>query len=84
MTPNQDKRGVRPTAKNEKRFDKKSLGEIISSALSELSSQSKEASMYLISLANNGSLEKHQTKGNVAEMAKELLQKLRGENHSAN
>lgn len=84
MTPNQDKRGVRPTAKNRKRFDEKSLEEIISSALSELSSQSNEASTYIISLAKNGSLEKHQTRGNVAEMAKELLHKLRGENRSAN
>lgn len=84
MTPNQNKRAVRPTSKNRKKFEEKSLEEIISSALSELSSQSNEASRYLVSLAKNGSLEKHQTRGNVAEMAEELLRKLRRENINAN
>lgn len=84
MTPKQKKRDACPTSKSRKRFDERSLEEIIGSALSELSSQSSEASRYLISLAKNNSLEKHQTRRNIAEMAEELLRKLRRGNDNAN
>lgn len=82
--PKQDKRNVRLTSKSRKRFDERGLEEIIGSALSELSSQSSEASRYLISLAKNSSLEKHQTRRNIAEMAEELLRKLWRGNDNAN
>lgn len=67
-----------------KEIDDKSLEEIIGSALSELGSHCKEAGEYLASLARNGSLEHHQTRGNITEIAEELLQKLRGGNDGEN
>ena len=67
-----------------KETDEKSLEEIISSDLSELDSHSKEAGEYLASLARNGSLERHQTKGDITKIAEELLQKLRGGNDDEN
>jgi len=59
--------------------EEKSLEEIISPALSELDSHSGEVCKYLISLAKNGSFEKHQTKGSIAELAEKLLRMLEGE-----
>ena len=82
--PSQNKGGVQPTARKKKELDEKNLEEIISSALSELKSHSSEASRYLISLAKNGSLEQHQTKGNIRELAEELLRKLQRGNDGAN
>lgn len=73
-----------PATTNKREFDEKSLEEIITPALSELNSQSRAASDYLISLARNGSLEQHQSKGNVTEIAEELLRKLRGDNANEN
>jgi hypothetical protein len=67
-----------------KETDEKSLEEIISSDLSELDSHSKEAGEYLASLVRNGSLERHQTKGDITKIAEELLQKLRGGNDDEN
>lgn len=57
----------------------KNLDEIISPALSELDSQSSEVSRYLISLAKDGSLEQHQTKGSITKLAEKLLQILEGQ-----
>ena len=57
----------------------KSLDEIISPALSELDSHSSEVCRYLISLAKNGSLEQHQTRGSITELAEKLLRMLEGE-----
>jgi len=80
----QNQGGSHVTAKKKKETDDKSLEEIISPALSELGSHSREARNYLISLAKNGSLEQHQTRGNIIETAEELLRKLRRGNNSAN
>ena len=84
MIPNQNKAGAQSTSKKKKGFDEKSLEKIISLALSELNSHGREASRYLISLAKNGSLEQHQTRGNITKLVEELLRKLRGGNDSAN
>jgi len=59
--------------------EEKSLEETISPALSELSSHSSEACRYLISLAKNGSLEQHQTKGRIMGVAGKLLRMLERE-----
>lgn len=58
--------------------EEKSLHEIISPALSELDSYSNEVCRYLISLAKNGSLEQHQTRGGLTELAEKLLQMMEG------
>lgn len=73
-----------PTAKKKKGLDEKSLEEIICLASSGLNSHSREVRRYLISLAKDGSLEQHQTRGDITKLADELLQKLREGNNSAN
>lgn len=60
--------------------DETSLEKIIYLASSDLNLLGSEASEYLISLAKDGSLEQHQTKGSITKLADELLQKLRGRN----
>lgn len=84
MVPSQNEEGAHANGEKDKKFDDRSLEEIINPALSELNSQSSEASGYLASLARNGSLEQHQTGGNIKEAAEELLRKLRGENDGEN
>jgi len=83
LVPSQNEEGAHATTKKKKRFDEKGLEEIISPALSKLVSHSKEARKYLISLAKNGSLEQHRTRGNITELAEELLRKLRRGNGNA-
>lgn len=75
---------VQSTAKKKKELDEKSLEEIICLASSGLKSHSREARGYLISLAKDGSLEQHQTRGNITKLADDLLQKLREGNSGAN
>ena len=76
------KKGTHLAAMKKESSDETSLDKIIDSASSDLSSLSPEARNYLISLAKNGSLEQHQTKGNITKLADELLQKLRGSGHA--
>lgn len=75
---------VYPTAKKKKGLDEKSLEEIICFASSGLNTHSRAVLRYLISLAKDGSLEQHQTSGNITKLADEILQKLREGNSSAN
>jgi len=84
LVPGQNEEGAHATGEKNKEFDEKSLEEIINPALSELSSQSNETSRYLASLARNGFLEQHQTRGNITEIAEELLRKLREGNDDEN
>jgi hypothetical protein len=72
------KKDIHPIAKRKKSDDETNLKNIIDSASSNLNSYSVEARKYLISLAKDGSLEQHQTKGNITKFADELLRKLRG------
>jgi len=74
------KKATHLAAKKKKFQDETSLEKIIYSASSDLSSHSGEAREYLVSLAKDGSLEQHQTKGSITKFADELLKKLRGRN----
>lgn len=53
------------------------LADLIKGASSELASLSQGAKDYLVSLALDGKLDQHQTKGNINGWASELLKKLR-------
>ena len=72
------------TSKEKNDLDEKTLEEIVVLALSEMNLHSKEVYEYLVSLARNESLEKHQTEGNIIKFAENLLKKLRGDNNHAN
>lgn len=57
-------------------MSERNLTKLINSALSELGSLNQETKDYLISLAEDGSLKQHQTRGYIELWAAELLKKL--------
>jgi hypothetical protein len=56
---------------------KKTLIDLINSVSSKLESTSQQAKEYLVSLAEKGLLENHQSKGSIEGWAVEILRKLR-------
>jgi hypothetical protein len=72
------------TSKNKKSLSagkqsSRNLAELIRSLSSELEFHNEKVVNYLSSMAQNGSLETHQTKGNIAKIADQLLEKVRGD-----
>lgn len=76
------KKDISHADKKKKVADETILEKIICSSSSDLILLSSETSEYLISLAKDGSLKQHQTKGSITKLADELLQKLRGRNYA--